>query len=37
MENTTFELILDWEVVNTVDSDRVDAMYCFTHCSVNNN
>ena len=35
MENKSFELTLDWEEVNLVDTDRVSAMFCFKHCDVN--
>ena len=34
MENKSFELTLDWEEVNVVDSDRVETLFCFKHCGV---
>ena len=37
MENKTFELVLDWEEVNVVDTDRIAAWGCFKHCQVNQN
>ena len=36
-EKTDFELNIVWEEIDVVDSDRIDAMYCFKNCSVNQN
>ena len=35
MENKTFELTIDWEAINVVDSDRFATMGCYKYCQVN--
>ena len=31
------KIILEWDVVDIVDEERLTAMYCFESCRVNDN